>query len=153
LDLSVRLSAPGANPVTVHYATADNSASGFSACNSDYVPNTGNLTYAPGETSKTIRVQILDCSPVEPFETFTLNLSAPAGATIARASTTVGIADATAFPLPNATAPPALSGTTQVGQTLGTSTGAWTGSPTGFQYAWERCNAAGGACGVIGGAT
>ena len=48
---------------------------------------------------------------------------------------------------------PVVSGTAQQGQTLAATTGAWTGSPTGFAYAWQRCDAAGGGCTPILGAT
>lgn len=34
-----------------------------------------------------------------------------------------------------------------------TTTGTWTNSPTGYEYQWERCNATGGECAVISGAT
>jgi len=32
-------------------------------------------------------------------------------------------------------------------------TGTWTNSPTGYEYKWERCNATGGECATISGAT
>jgi hypothetical protein len=59
---------------------------------------------------------------------------------------------------PSNTALPAITGTPSVGQTLTTSDGTWSGSPTSFTYQWVRCPASGGAadgsdCAVIGGAT
>jgi hypothetical protein len=54
---------------------------------------------------------------------------------------------------PQNTAPPTITGTPAVGQTLSASTGAWTGSPTSFGYQWTRCNAQGAACAAIPGAT
>ena len=49
---------------------------------------------------------------------------------------------------------PRISGSTSVGQRLQASTGTWTGlSTNGFGYQWTRCNANGGACAGISGAT
>jgi len=39
---------------------------------------------------------------------------------------------------PSNTAPPVISGTLLVGQTLGSTTGAWTNSPTSYAYQWRR---------------
>ena len=56
--------------------------------------------------------------------------------------------------MPSNVAPPAVSGTTQQGQTLATSAGSWNGTaPISYAYQWQRCNASGGACVAIGGAT
>jgi hypothetical protein len=48
---------------------------------------------------------------------------------------------------------PAVSGTAQDGQTLQTTTGTWTGNPTGYAYQWLRCDATGANCASIAGAT
>lgn len=53
---------------------------------------------------------------------------------------------------PQNTVLPAISGTPAVGQTLTSTTGTWTGSPTSFGYQWTRCNAAGAACVALPGA-
>ena len=47
---------------------------------------------------------------------------------------------------------PAITGTVQVGAILSVSNGTWTGSPTGYTYAWNRCDTNGNACAAIGGA-
>ena len=38
---------------------------------------------------------------------------------------------------------PAITGTAQVGQSLSSSTGTWSGSPTSYAYQWSRCNSSG----------
>ena len=66
--------------VSVNYATADGTATE----GVDYEPASDTLTFDPGETEKTIVVQIIDDSHDEGMETLTLTLSEPAGAEIAR---------------------------------------------------------------------
>jgi hypothetical protein len=48
---------------------------------------------------------------------------------------------------------PAISGTPYNGQTLKTTNGTWTGSPTSYKYQWEDCNETGAGCSSIVGAT
>jgi uncharacterized phage protein gp47/JayE len=50
------------------------------------------------------------------------------------------------------TAPPTISGTTTVGQTLTVNPGMWAGAVSGFTYAWRRCDTAGAGCVDIVGA-
>ncbi|HKA05799.1 MAG TPA: Calx-beta domain-containing protein, partial [Gemmataceae bacterium] len=75
---TVTLSAPSTQPVTVNFATANGTAGA-----SDYVSASDTLTFAPGETSKTITVQVIGDVLNEANETFFVNLSSPVNATIA----------------------------------------------------------------------
>ena len=81
---TVTLSAAAASAVTVNYASAD----GTAAAGSDYAAATGTLTFAPGDTARTLTVNVTGDTSVEPNETFTVGLSAPGGATLAKASGT-----------------------------------------------------------------
>ncbi len=65
-------------PITVSYATTPGSAtSGV-----DYLPVSGTVTFAPGETFKTVTVPILDDPYAELDERFYISLSAPISATL-----------------------------------------------------------------------
>jgi hypothetical protein len=55
--------------------------------------------------------------------------------------------------VPTILAKPTIAGAAQTGQTLTSTTGSWTNSPTTFAYAWTRCDAAGANCAAIDGAT
>ena len=54
-EVSVRLLGPPPNAVDVHYATSDDTA----RARVDYTPVSGSVTFAPGETLKTISVPLL----------------------------------------------------------------------------------------------
>jgi hypothetical protein len=85
---TVTLSAPTSATVSVHYATANGTASA-----SDYASTTGTLVLAPGVTAATITVATHGDSIIEPNETFLLDLSSPVHAILADASATATITD------------------------------------------------------------
>jgi photosystem II stability/assembly factor-like uncharacterized protein len=65
--------------ITVSFATQD----GTAKANVDYVPTSGTLSFAPGETAKTVTVQIIGNTDTT-TKTFTVNLSKATEALIAR---------------------------------------------------------------------
>jgi photosystem II stability/assembly factor-like uncharacterized protein len=79
---------------TVDYASSD--SAGSSSCNlqnsgvansrCDYETTAGRLTFAAGETSKTILIPLIDDVYAEGSESFALTLSSPIGATLGAAS-------------------------------------------------------------------
>ena len=76
LDFAVTLSRAAAHDVSVDYATED----GTATAGADYTAASGTLTFAPGETAKTVSVAVLDDAVDEGKETFKLKLSNPRGA-------------------------------------------------------------------------
>jgi hypothetical protein len=69
---TVSLAAPSSLFVTVNYATADGTATD---AGNDYVPTSGTLTFAPGETTQTITVVINPDRKNDADETFFVDLS------------------------------------------------------------------------------
>jgi len=63
-----------------------------------------------------------------------------------------GAGEAATKAKPTNETPPTITGTPQVGSTLTAKEGEWTGKPTDFDYAWQRCDADGGSCSLISGA-
>ena len=78
LDFAVSLSRALTETVTVGYGTADGTAS----AGADYTDTSGTLTFAVGETSKTVSVPVLDDEHDEGSETMTLGLSNPSPARV-----------------------------------------------------------------------
>ena len=76
LDFAVTLSRAAPETVTVDWATSD----GTAEAGSDYTAGTGRLTFAAGETEKTVSVTVLDDAVDEGSETMTLTLSNASGA-------------------------------------------------------------------------
>jgi len=83
----VTLSAATSVPVTVAYRTSDASATALS----DFLPVSGLLTFAPGETTKTVEVTVLADTEREYTETFGLVVETPTNADIAKALGTATI--------------------------------------------------------------
>ncbi len=96
MNLTVTLSAPATGPVTVGYATAN----GTAMAGSDYTAKSGTLSFAAGETSKTIQVSITGDATNEANESFKVNLTNPAGAVIADGEAIATITNDDAAPLP-----------------------------------------------------
>jgi len=82
MTFTVSLGAPSGRTVSVHYATAD----GTAIAPSDYAATSGDLVFAPGETTKSVNVTVSTDTWLELDETLTLGLSAPSNATIADGS-------------------------------------------------------------------
>jgi len=70
--------------VAVAYATSD----GTALAGSDYTATNGSLTIPIGATKGTVTVPVSGDTVIEPDETFTLTLTAPANATLTTASIT-----------------------------------------------------------------
>jgi len=86
---SVILAPASLNTVTIDWETIDGSAVG----GIDFVPGSGALVFAPGETTTTIEVTTIVDSDPEPAETFSILISNPTNATVIRAEATGMIID------------------------------------------------------------
>jgi len=86
---TVTLSAAASSPVSVVYATAN----GTATAGSDYTAKSGTLSFAVGETAKTIDVLVTGDTQVEADETFLVRLTSAAGATITTSQATGTIAN------------------------------------------------------------
>src|SRR5215210_4731878 len=93
VNFAVTLAEEGTETVTVGYQTSNQSAGAGASCNADYSLASGTLTFAPGERSKLVPIQIRDCADVEGFESLTLNLHTPVNGEIWRESSRISIVD------------------------------------------------------------
>jgi len=84
MNFTVSLSSAPFKTVTVHWATADGSAK----APADYTAASGNLSFAPGQRTKTVAVNAKGENLVEGDETFRVVLSTPVNASMADASAT-----------------------------------------------------------------
>ena len=92
---AVTLSHAASAPVTVDYATRDGSA----RAGADYAAASGTLTFAAGESSKTVEVAVLDDAHDEGEETFVLALSNVSGARLEDAEATGTIENTDLLPV------------------------------------------------------
>jgi hypothetical protein len=108
LSFPVTLSGAATKTVSVGYATAD----GTAEAPSDYAAASGTLTFKSGEKAKTIPIGVVADAIMEQAETFSVTLSTPVNAVIAKAAATGTITnDDTAVPV----TPGAYKGATQEG--------------------------------------
>jgi hypothetical protein len=126
----------GTAPISYAYQWRRCNGSGESCSN---IAGATHSTYVSGsgDAGATLRVDVTATNAAE--------------STLATSSQTASIAPATS---PSNTTPPTISGTTDDGQTLTASTGAWSGSsPISYSYQWQGCNVGGEECRDIDGAT
>ena len=73
---TVNLSSDSDSAVSVDYKTVD----GTAAAGNDFIAASGTLTFAPGQTTRTVLVQTIDDSAMEPNDTFSVVLTNAQGA-------------------------------------------------------------------------
>ncbi len=95
VSLQVTLAGSTQQTVTVQFAGESGIANPAATQNSDFALAGGTLTFAPGETAKTIVVTITDDAAAESDETFRVVLTGqtPAGVTISKGTALVKIVD------------------------------------------------------------
>ena len=89
IAFEITLAPVAAVPVSVAYETEDGSASQ----GRDYAPRRGELAFAPGQRTQTLRVPVHEDATPEADETFRLLLHSPVNAGLARAEATATIVD------------------------------------------------------------
>ena len=89
MEFVVSFAAPSGQPVSVAYATTG----GTATAGTDYVARSGTLSFAPGETSQRITIQVRGDEQLEGDETFYLQLSNATGAGLLKSQGTGTIFD------------------------------------------------------------
>ncbi len=90
--LTVFLSGAAAAAVTVSYE-AVRWPNGTATPHADFHPSNGTIVFAPGETSKTVSVQVIGDTKPEPHESFYVHLASATNATVATHHGRVTIVD------------------------------------------------------------
>jgi hypothetical protein len=85
--VTIRLSGPALQTVTVRWATAN----GTATAGSDYAAASGTVTFVRGDSIRTVAITIFGDTANEPNETFTVQLSNATGAPIGTSSAAVTI--------------------------------------------------------------
>ena len=80
---TVSLSQASTRPVTVRWGMAN----GTATAGRDYVATTGSLTFAPGQTRRTITALVIGDRTAEADETFRVGLASPVNATLSTTAT------------------------------------------------------------------
>jgi hypothetical protein len=92
VTLTVVKSGAASGPVTVHYATSNNPSDPVAAqAGTDYSATSGDLTFAPNESTKQFSVPILEDSAYEDSEYFFVALSNPTGGAALRDPSTAQV--------------------------------------------------------------
>lgn len=89
LEFAVTLDKAAAGAINIAYATSN----GTATAGTDYTESSGTVSFASGDTTKTIEVPVIGNEDVQSNRTLTLTLSGASGATIKRASATGTIVD------------------------------------------------------------
>lgn len=96
MNFTVALSQATTSTVSLRYFTSDVTAT----AGVDYDAASGTISFAPGETSKTIAVTLRGDTTVEPDESFRLNFADPTGGTLAAGFVTGTIVNDDTAPAP-----------------------------------------------------
>ncbi|MFN2532130.1 MAG: TIGR03118 family protein [Pyrinomonadaceae bacterium] len=91
VDFTVVRAGDTSGTATINYNTFDESQTGHASQKSDYEIAEGTLTFAPGETSKTFRILIVDDTFVEGDEEINLALSNPTGTGVGLGSPNIAV--------------------------------------------------------------
>jgi hypothetical protein len=125
------------SPSSYAYHWEDCSSSGGS-CTSISGATSSSYTLASGDVNHTVRAVVT---------------ASNAGGSTSATSAQTALVSSPPPAAPVNTALPTISGTATQGQTLSTSNGTWSGSPTGYAYQWQDCNSSGASCTNVSGAT
>ncbi len=134
--LTVSLSVSPSSTVSVNYATEN----GTALAGTDYTATNGSLSFAPGQTSRTITVPVAAGSLLQSAsKNFGVKLTNPAGATVARGTATVTINGSAAAPpsvsVADATASQPLSGAAPADMTFTVRLSSAASGPVRLDYA------------------